>query len=141
MKGISPLVASVLLIAITMAVAAVIANFVSSQAATTLSGLQTGCIGGSISFVTADYPKWDDPNNRITAAIQANNVDLSDFTFDVIFVNDSTDMFSDTTGLSLSSGSIGTAISQTIGGSKSDIKQVRISSNCSTVKTEWTTLR
>ncbi len=131
--------ASVLLIAITMAVAAVLANWVSTYTTETIT--RQPCIGGSVSFVTADYPKWDDTNTRIIAAIEAQYVSLGDITFDIIFLNDSVVSFADTVGISLSPGSTGTAISQTVGGSKTDIKQVRISSNCSNVKTGWSSLR
>ena len=138
MKGVSPLVASVLLIVITMSVAAVLATFVSSYTKSTLASLPT-CIGGNIIYVTADYPKWAD--GKITAIVEAQNVPLGNFKFDIIFNNDTAISVSDTQGLSLAAGAAGTIISQQIGASKTDIRQVRVSTNCSNVKTDWTTLR
>jgi flagellin-like protein len=139
MKGISPLVASVLLIAITMAVAAVLANWVSSYTTDTIS--RQPCVGGSVNFVTADYPKWDSTNKVVKAAVEAQFVDLGDFKFDVIFDNDTVMTFDDTADLELASGSSGSITSTTVGGFDTDIKQVRISTNCSNVKTSWTNLR
>ncbi len=140
MKGISPLVASVLLIAITMAVAAVLANFVSSYTQRTLSALPT-CIGGSVNYVTADYPKWDSANGRIIAALEAQTVALGSFRFEVQFQNDSISTYSDSQGLQLAPGASGTAISQTIGGPSSAIKVVRVGTNCSNVRTDFASLK
>jgi len=138
MKGISPLVASALLIAITIGIAVILANYVSTYTTRALSLLPT-CIGGNLIYVTADYPKWD--TNKIIAVVEAQNVPMGDFSFDILLNNDTLLTSSDAQGLSLASGSTGTVISQTLGVAKTDIKQVRISTNCSNVKTEWTTLR
>jgi len=140
MKGVSPLVASVLLIVITMSVAAVLATFVSSYTKSTLASLPT-CVGGNIIYVTADYPKWDASTQKITAIVEAQNIPLGNFKFDVIFINDSATSFLDSQGLSLAAGATGTIISQPIGATKNDVKQVRVSTNCSNVKTDWTNLR
>lgn len=138
MKGISPLVASALLIAITIGIAVILANYVSTYTARTLELLPT-CIGGNLIYVTADYPKWD--TNRIIAAVEAQNVPMGDFSFDILLNNDTVLTSSDIQGLSLAPGATGTVISQTLSVAKTDIKQVRISTNCSNVKTEWATLR
>lgn len=137
-KGISPLVASVLLIAITMAVAAILASWVSGYTRTTLATLPT-CIGGSLSYVSADYPKWD--IDHIVAVIEAQAVSLGNFKFEVIFNNDTSSRYSDTQVLGLPPGASGTVISETIGGSSTDIKKVRVISNCSNVQTDWSTLK
>jgi len=138
MKGISPLVASALLIAITIGIAVILANYVSSYTARTLSLLPT-CIGGNLIYVTADYPKWN--TNQIIAAVEAQNVPMGDFSFDILLNNDTVLTSADAQGLSLAAGATGTVISQTLGVVKTDIKQVRISTNCSNVKTGWATLR
>lgn len=140
MKGISPLVASVLLIAITMAVAAILAAWVSSFTRNTINTLPT-CIGGSLNYVSSDYPKWDDTNKRIVAVVEGQVVSLGNFNFDVIFNNDTAKQFTDVNGLSIKAGASGTVISQTIGGQMSDVKNVRIISNCSNVATDRETLR
>ena len=140
MKGISPLVASVLLIAITMAVAAVLANWITSYTRSTINTFST-CVGGSLNYVSADYPKWDDVNKRIIAAVEAQFVSLGNFKFEVVFQNDNLLSYNDIQGLKLDPGAGGTVISQNIGGSKSDIKQVRITTNCSNVKTDLSTLK
>jgi flagellin-like protein len=141
MKGVSPLVASVLLIVITMGVAAVLATFVSSYTRQTLETTLPTCIGGDIVYVSANYPKWDDSTKKIIAVIEAQNVPLGDFKFDVILNNDTAFSLTDVQGLSLAPGATGTIISPSLTVSKTDIKQVRISTNCSNVKTEWATLR
>ena len=140
MKGISPLVASVLLIAITMAVAAILANWVSSFTRQTVGGLST-CVGGGVNYVSADYPKWDDINKRVLAAIEAQFVSLGRFSFEVVFQNDTLTTFNDIQGLRLDPGASGTVISQNVGGSSSNIKQVRVATNCSNVKTDWSSLK
>ena len=87
MKGVSPLIASVLLIAITMTLAAILASFVSSYTQQQLSNLPT-CVGGTVTFTTGDYPRLD--GNNIVAIIDVNNVDLSGFKIEAI--NSSTDV-------------------------------------------------
>jgi len=137
MKGISPLVATALLIAITISVAVILANFVSTYTRQTLSSLPT-CVGGALNYVSADYPKWDDTADKVTAVVEAQSVSLGNFTFEVLLTNDTLISAADSQGLALRSGSTGTVISNAIAGlSKADIKQIRIGTNCSNVKTEW----
>jgi len=137
MKGISPIVASVLLIAITMAVAAILANWVTSYTQTTIQNTQT-CIGGSVSYVSADYPKLDGSN--LIAAVEARYVPLSDFKFIVLYDDDSVKTYDDTLDTTLASGAVGTIKSGTVS-STSSIKKVRVSSNCSNVYIDFTALR
>ncbi len=141
MKGVSPLVASVLLIVITMGVAAVLATFVSSYTRQTLQTSLPTCIGGNLVYISAEYPKWDDAGKKIIAVVEAQNVPLGDFKFDIILSNDTAFSVSDIQGLSLAPGATGTIMTSSLSLSKTDIKQVRVSTNCSNVKTEWTTLR
>jgi len=140
MKGISPLVASVLLIAITLAVAAILANYVSTYTQETLGTLPT-CVGGSMVYATADYPEWDESNSRIKAVIEAQFVPLGDFKFEVLLTNDTVITSDDTQGLSLSAGSTGTIISGNLGVTKNSINKVRVSTNCSNVFIAYRTLR
>lgn len=137
-KGVSPLIASVILIAITMAVAVILANWVTSYTKGTIERLPT-CTGGRVDFVTADYPKYQD--GKLVAAVQATYVDLSRFTVDVIYTNGTAKTFSDTQALVLSSGSTGTVVSPVIAASKSELTQARIGTNCSDVKTEWASIK
>ena len=138
-KGISPLVASVLLIAITIGIAAILASWVSGITKTTMSNVQAECIGGSLDYSTADYPKYD--AGRIVAVVDCGGVSLSDFKFNIILQNDTSLIFPDTTGLSLDPGETGTVISADTGLAKSDIKYIWITTNCANVKTEKTTIR
>jgi len=139
MKGISPLIASVLLIAITMTLAAILASFVSNYTRQQLSSLPS-CVGGNIIFSSADYPKWS--VGSITAVIEAENVDLETFTFEVLLVNDTILTSSDTMGTSIPAGGAGTVKSSNLGVAQADISKVRITAgNCPGVKTEWTTIK
>ena len=140
MKGLSPLVASVLLIAITMAIAAVLASYVTNLTRSTLS--TTTCIGGDLNFISADYPKWDNTNKKIIAALESRGVPLGDFKFEVRFANDIIQTYSDTQGLKLSAGASGTAISSTVAAqSPSEIRDVRVTTNCTNVATARSSLR
>jgi len=135
-KGISPLVASVLLIAITMAVAAILANWVTGVTEQTLQ-TQT-CVGGRVSYVTADYPKYQ--TDEIIAAVEAQYVPLGDFQFVVIYDDDSVETFDDELGTSLAPGAVGTIRSGDLDNDTA-VKEVRISTNCSNVYIDFTSLR
>ncbi len=135
-KGISPLVASVLLIAITMAVAAILANWVTGVTEQTLQ-TQT-CIGGYVSYVTADYPKYQD--DEIIAAVEAQYVSLGGFKFVVIYDDDTIETFDDTLGTELVPGAIGTIKSGDLN-NDTDVREVRVSTNCTNVYVDFTSLR
>ena len=139
-KGISPLVASVLLIAITMAIAAVLANYVSGLTRQTLGGLPT-CIGGSVNYISAAYPQWDYATSKIKAALEAQSVPLANFKFEILLTNSTIINSTDTQGLALAPGASGTAISDVIPVPKTSISQVRITTNCSNVRTEYDSLK
>jgi len=66
---------------------------------------------------------------------------MGDFSFDILLINDTVLTSTDAQGLSLASGSTGTVVSETLSVTETEIKQVRISTNCSNVKTEWAVLR
>jgi flagellin-like protein len=137
MKGISPLIASVLLIAITMTLAAILATFVSNYTRQQLSALPS-CVGGTLTFATADYPKVTGGGSTVEAVLEAENVDLKDFTIEVL----------QTTGVvtrdafgTINSGSAGRVYNDTFSGITAGEKARFIAKNCPAVKTEWTTLK
>jgi hypothetical protein len=66
---------------------------------------------------------------------------LGDFGFEVLLNNDTTLRSSDTTGTSLAAGSTGTIISGSLEVTKSQINKVRVSTNCSNVYIDYTSLR
>ena len=141
MKGISPLVASVLLIAITMAVAAILANYVSTLTTETLGNLPT-CIGGSVNFASADYPKWDDSTSSIVAVVEAQSVSLGRFKFAVTLSNDTVATFDDTRGQAIPAGAIGDIRTQnSLPFAETDVRTVTVLTNCSNVKAGPTGLR
>ncbi len=147
-KGISPLIAVVLLIAATVAVAAIMANWARTYSVGQLTKIneksqQTECNEGMISFLTAikDNPKI--ANNRIYATVQVDNVDLGNFTFEVIYYDSNnvpqTLTLKERNGKSIRAGSIATLESEDFptGFDTTKIIKLRISTNCSNVKTEW----
>ena len=139
MKGVSPLIASVLLIAITMTLAAILASFVSNYTREQLSSLSS-CVGGTVVFSSAEYPKWD--SGAVVAVIEADNVDLDSFSFEVLLTNDSVISSTDTVGTSISAGGAGTVRSGSLGVAEAAVSTVRIiAGNCAGVKTDWTALR
>jgi flagellin-like protein len=136
MKGISPIIASVLLIAITMSIAVVLAAYVTSYTREATQSIPTTCIGGAMFF--AATPRLS--GCVLTASIESQFVELEGFKVDVR--NASTDIILvsgiATSGLSsLAPGDAGT-LSATIPSTycTSDI-EVRVSSNCFNVKTPW----
>ena len=136
-KGISPLVATVLLIAITMAVAAVLASYVQSIPAKVLPS--ASCVGGSISFISSDYPKWE--NGAIVAVVEARTATLKNFRFAVLMNDDTVNTYNDINGQSLDSGRSGQIKTDVLSISQSNIKAVQIQTNCPDVKTDFTALK
>jgi len=135
-KGISPLVASVLLIAITIAIAGILASWVSSYTQEALP--TTACIGGQVGVVSSDYPYWD--GSEVIAVVEATNVPLSDFKIVVLMNDDSVYTFEDNEGLSLEAGGIGKIM--TDGASDlidnvDNVWAVQIATNCPEVKSGW----
>ena len=138
MKGISPLIASVLLIAITMTLAAILATFVSNYTRQQLSSLPS-CVGGTLLFATADYPKYD--NGNIVAVVEAENVELSGFNIEAINSLGNVIRRNDT-DVTIPAGSSGTVSADFSGESVTIGNKVRfIAINCPSVKTDWTTLK
>ena len=138
MKGISPLIASVLLIAITMTLAAILATFVSNYTRQQLTALPS-CVGGTLVFATADYPKLSGSGTTVTAVLEAENVDLTGFTIEALVGNDvqSRDGGSNT----IRAGSSGAVSNDTFSGLSVGNKVRVIAKNCPTVKTDWVSLK
>jgi flagellin-like protein len=138
MKGISPLIASVLLIAITMTLAAILATFVSNYTRQQLSSLPA-CVGGTLLFATADYPKLN--GNNVVSVVEAGNVELKDFTVEAIDSSGTVTRKS-VTGVTIPAGSSGTVTADFSGiGIATDDKVRVIAVNCPSVKTDWTSLK
>lgn len=139
MKGVSPLIASVLLIAITMTLAAILASFVSSYTQQQLSGLES-CVGGTITFSTADYPQLS--GNTIVAIIDVSNVDLSGFKIEAINSTGDVNSVTATGATSITAGSSGTVRADFTGTGVAVGDKVRVvGGNCPDVRTTWVNLK
>lgn len=142
-KAISPLIAAVLLIAFTMAVAAILATWASSFMAARTGELETAvaeevvCRGGLIKFLSG-YPKMED--NRIQAVVEVSGIDLGNFAFELILRNNSVALIKDSANTTIAPGKLGTIISEPLSITKENITKLRLTSNCSDVKTLLTTL-
>lgn len=137
MKGISPLIASVLLIAITMTLAAILATFVSNYTRQQLSALPS-CVGGTLLFATSAYPKLTS-TTTVTAILETENVDLDGFTIEVI---DSTGAVqSGTSSTAIKAGSSGSVTNSSFTALAVGNKARFIAKNCPTVKTDWAYLK
>lgn len=133
------MIASVLLIAITMTLAAILASFVSTYTQSQLTAMPS-CVGGTIRFATADYPR-NTSTSVIAAVIEVGGVQLKDFYIEVI----------NNTGSVLRSGKITKTINagqtERIEGTFSDTNfapgdNTRVmSDNCPDVKTGWVALK
>jgi flagellin-like protein len=135
MKGISPIIASVLLIAITMSIAVILAAYVTSYTRTATESIPSACIGGAL-FVHGT-PTCS--AGTLTITIEANYVTLTDFKADT---RDSTGTILDSAVArasgpsSLASGEIGTLTFST---TCTNVDEVRVTTNCFNVRSDWTT--
>lgn len=139
MKGVSPLIASVLLIAITMTLAAILASFVSSYTQQQLSSLPA-CVGGTITFATANYP--DLQGSEIVAIIDIGSVELSDFRIESINSTGDVNIVTATGPSTIAAGSSGTIRANFAGLGVASGDQTRVvAGNCPDVKTGWVSLK
>lgn len=139
MKGVSPLIASVLLIAITMTLAAILASFVSSYTQQQLSSLET-CVGGTITFATADYPELS--GSTIIAIVDVKNVDLSGFKIEAINSTGDVSTVTATGATSIAAGGSGTVRADFTGkGIAVGDKARVVAGNCPDVRTTWVSLK
>ena len=135
MKGISPIIASVLLIAITMSIAVILAAYVTNYTRTATESIPSTCIGGAL-FVQGT-PTCS--SGTLTVTVEANYVTLNGFKADTrktdgTIVNSA---IAQATGpTSLSPGEIGTLTFTT---SCTDVQEARVTTgNCFNVRTGWT---
>ena len=138
MKGISPLIASVLLIAITMTLAAILATFVSNYTRQQLSSLPS-CVGGTLTYATPDYPKKNAAGDTVTAVVEAGNVDLKDFTVEVL--TSTGNVVSQDVTATIKAGSAGTVTATGFTGLTTSDRARVIAKNCPSVKTDWAYLK
>lgn len=139
MKGVSPLIASVLLIAITMTLAAILASFVSSYTQQQLSNLPS-CVGGTVTFATAQYPAMD--GNSIVAIVDVSNVDLEGFIIEAINSTQDVNSVTATGPATIAAGSSGTIRADFTGtGVKVGDRARVVAVNCPDVRTTWVTLK
>ena len=133
MKGISPLIASVLLIAITMAIAAIVASWTTSFTRESLPS--SACVGGSIAVISTEYPKWT--GSAITAVVESKYATLEDFRFAVLMKDDTVNIY-DNAGpdTHLEPGQIGTIATGSLAIAPTQVRSVQILTSCSEVKTE-----
>jgi len=131
MKGISPIIASVLLIAITMSIAVILAAYVTNYTQSATASIPTACIGGAI-FVEGKSCTSD----TLTLDLRAEYVTLSNFAVDT---RDSSGILQ--SGLALSpstsllAGQIGTYSTPVT--SCAAITQFRVTTSCFNVHTDW----
>jgi flagellin-like protein len=138
MKGISPIIASVLLIAITMSIAVVLAAYVTSYTREATQSIPTTCIGGAAFF--AATPQLS--GCALTASVESQFVELGDFKVDCR--NETTDIVLATgiatSGLvSLAPGDVGTLTATLPSACCYNDVEVRVSTNCFNVRTPWET--
>lgn len=140
MKGISPLIASVLLIAITMTLAAILATFVSNYTRQQLSALPS-CVGGTLTYATAEYPKIEGGGDTVTAVLEAGNVDLGPgFTIEVLHNDGNVDTATNAVG-TIAAGAAGRVSNASFSGLTTSDKVRFTAKNCPSVRTEWTNLK
>ncbi len=139
MKGISPIIASVLLIAITMSIAVVLAAYVTSYTRSATESIPSACIGGAL-FVHGT-PTCS--GSTLTITVEANYVTLTDFKADTR--NATTGEIIDAAvsrasgPSSLAPGEIGT-LTFTLPSGCSGVEEVRVTTNCFNVRTDWVTI-
>ncbi len=146
-KGISPLIAVVLLIAATVAMAAILASWAKTYSVGQISQFEEkvtefDCSSGVIYFISGiENPKV--VGNKIIAVIEVGNVPLGNFSFEIIYNYNgipNTTVLKDTSGTQLAPGRIGTLVSEQLPMDPASIEKIRIISNCSEVKSAWKTL-
>jgi flagellin-like protein len=138
MKGISPIIASVLLIAITMSIAVILAAYVTNYTRTATQSIPTTCIGGAL--FAAGATTCDTVTDTLSVPLEANYVTLSGFKVDTrdsngILQDTSVTMSPEDTPLPPSATGIYTA--SVVDCSK--VAQIRVTTgNCFNVVLDWT---
>jgi flagellin-like protein len=139
MKGISPLIASVLLIAITMTLAAILATFVSNYTRQQLSALPS-CVGGTLVYATSAYPKLTGVTT-VTAIVEAESVDLNNLGFIIEVIDGTGNVQSGISSTKIAAGSSGSVSNSSFTSLAVGNKARVISKDCPTVKTDWVALK
>ena len=80
MKGISPIIASVLLIAITMSIAVILAAYVTNYTRTATQSIPSACISGAL--FTSGTPSCPTGGTTLSVPLEASYVTLSGFKVD-----------------------------------------------------------
>jgi flagellin-like protein len=133
MKGISPIIASVLLIAITMSIAVVLAAYVTSYTRQATASIPSACIGGAL-FISGN-PKCTSGTLKVT--VEGQFVKLSTFTIDVRDATTKAFIKSVVaSGNALAPGDIG-ELTATLGTDCTTSNEIRVSTDCFNVKTDW----
>lgn len=139
MKGISPIIASVLLIAITMSIAVILAAYVTNYTQQATSSIPSACIGGALFFRTG-YPTVSlvGTDCDITAGVESQFSDLEGLQIEVD--KDGIISYPITGGdVDLLTGRAGYVTASVPCTTVADITSIRVStSNCFNVKTPWT---
>ncbi len=134
MKGISPIIASVLLIAITMSIAVVLAAYVTNYTRTATESIPSACIGGAI-FINGN-PTCT--SGTLSVTVEGQFVALKTFTIDVR--NAATDAFIKSvsaTGNELAPGDIGILTADLGTTDCASTREIRVTTVCFNVKTAW----
>lgn len=141
MKGISPIIASVLLIAITMSIAVILAAYVTNYTRTATESIPSTCIGGAL-FVQGTPTCTGGTSGTLTVTVEANYVTLNGFKADTRkALPDGTILHSAIAQVgdpaSLAPGEIGTLTFST---DCTNVQESRVTTgNCFNVRTDWTT--
>ena len=143
MKGISPIIASVLLIAITMSIAVVLAAYVTSYTRSATAAIPSACIGGALFVDGTPKCAVSGTGSKITITVEGSYVALNTFTLDsrkALPDGSIVDTAIAQTGgpTSLAAGDIGTLTFDNIPNVCSAYDDVRVSTNCFNVRTDWT---
>jgi flagellin-like protein len=135
MKGISPIIASVLLIAITMSIAVVLAAYVTSYTREQTEAIPSACIGGAL-FIEGDPTCAGDV---LTVSVEGQFVTLNNFEVEVRDASSKTFVETVTpTGItSLAPGDFGTLTATLSAGECTSANEIRVTTNCFNVKTAW----
>jgi len=136
MKGISPIIASVLLIAITMSIAVVLAAYVTTYTREATQSIPSACIGGALFFRTGS-PTYNTTDCVIKANVEGQFVTLNTFKVDYESGGSISSGHVASGTAELAPGDAGTVTFDVGSGTCTDITSVRITTSCFNVKTEW----
>ena len=138
-KGMSPILASLGLILVTVIISAFLYMYVTS-AYNEQTLKATECpTGTALNFVSNDYPRFS--SGRIEATVEVTGNPLTGFMFDLKLVNGTTLSYANTESKTLTAGTIGTLKTDVLPLNVPDIETVTITTACSNVATVERSLR